>query len=118
MALQSKQAHPQRVAAPEAALTADGYCRVHLHPLRFPRAHRVDWLSRVLYEGSDFVAVNKPWGVQVTDRVDNVLESVVHCVAAVRSLPALPRTSFRLLMPGRLFSLYRLPCGHVLLLHR
>ena len=73
-----------RVTDAAAAVERNGFFRVHLHPKRFPRAHDVDWRARVLADTPEFVAVNKPWGVQVTSRVDNSLESVAACTSKVR----------------------------------
>jgi hypothetical protein len=72
-------------------VTPAGFFRVHLHPKRFPRAIAVDWHTRILANTEDYVAVNKPWGVQVPHRVDNVKESLVACVTKVLLLRALPR---------------------------
>jgi hypothetical protein len=71
------------MASANTEVAKHGYFRVHFHPKRFPRAYAVDWKSRILMDTDDFVAVSKPWGVQVTHRVDNIRESVVACVSQV-----------------------------------
>jgi hypothetical protein len=81
--LQSVTHHPQRLTDSLAELHEGGYCRVHLHPKRAARAYDIDWKRRILAETNEYVAVNKPWGVQMTHRVDNVRESVVACVTQV-----------------------------------
>lgn len=83
--VQPKLRHPQRLADAEAAVTPAGFFRVHLHPRRFPQAHGVDWRARIVAETDEYVAVNKPWGVQVPHRVDNIKESLVTCITEVRS---------------------------------
>lgn len=75
---------PTRVTDADTPVERNGFFRVHLQPKRFPRAYDVDWRARILADAPDFVAVNKPWGVQVTSRVDNSLESVVACAGEVR----------------------------------
>jgi hypothetical protein len=83
--LQPKLQHLQRLSSATAQVHEYGLCRVHLHPKRFPRAHVVDWRARILMDTEHFVAVNKPWGVQITHRVDNVRESLTACVTQVRT---------------------------------
>jgi hypothetical protein len=40
--------------------------QVHVHPKRFPAAYSVDWRQRVVADGSEYVVVDKPAGVQVS----------------------------------------------------
>ena len=82
-AMQPKLRHPQRLTDAAARVTPAGYFRVHLHPRRFPQVYSVNWKARILAETDSYVAVNKPWGVQVPHRVDNVRESLVACITAV-----------------------------------
>lgn len=65
-----------------------GYFRVHLHPKRFPAAHRGDWPARIVRDAAAWVAVNKPPGLQVPPTVDNVRESLLACVEQVRRHPS------------------------------
>ena len=53
------------------------YCRVHVHPKRFPAFYRHDWHPRLILENAHCVVVNKPPGCQVPPRVDNQLECLV-----------------------------------------
>lgn len=86
---QTKLQTPRRIFDGEQCVTAGSYFRVHLHPKRFPRARRVRWRERILFDAPGCVVVDKPWGVQVTHRVDNVRESLVGCLTQVRAAPAL-----------------------------
>lgn len=70
----------------DVAVTAHGYARIHLHPKRFPAAYSVDWRTRIIHETDQYVAVNKPAGIQVPPTVDNVTESLMACVAKVRDV--------------------------------
>jgi hypothetical protein len=58
--------HPSRLLG-DITVTAGCYVRVHVHPKRFPAAHSVDWKQRIVYNGPELVAVDKPPGVQVGD---------------------------------------------------
>ena len=73
---------PRRVRDPDLLLTPGAYCRVHVHPKRFPAAAAVDWRARLIASSEDFVAVDKPPGVNVSMTVDNAVECVAQCVAA------------------------------------
>ena len=53
------------------------YVRVHCHPKRFPRALQVNWKEHVLHEAASFLAIDKPWGVNVAPTVDNLHECVL-----------------------------------------
>jgi 23S rRNA-/tRNA-specific pseudouridylate synthase len=83
--MQTKLQTPQRIFDSEHLVIKGSYFRVHLHPKRFPQAHVADWQRRILLDAEAYVIVNKPWGVQVIHRVDNVKESVVACVTRVRN---------------------------------
>jgi len=52
---------PLRAAAPALLL------RVHVHPKRFPAAYSVDWQQRIIAENHEYVVVDKPPGVQVSE---------------------------------------------------
>ncbi|MEW5310609.1 MAG: hypothetical protein WDW38_002391 [Sanguina aurantia] len=72
---------PRRVS--EDVHVAGGYLRIHVHPVRFPAVYKADWARRIIVEEGGFVVVNKPAGVQVVPRVDNVRESLLACVEKV-----------------------------------
>jgi len=82
--LQPKLQQPRRLFDPAEEVSCTGLFRIHWHPKRSPQAHAVVWRDRIITDTDDFVVVSKPWGVQVTHRVDNVLESLVACVGRVR----------------------------------
>eukprot|EP00892_Ulva_mutabilis_P009862 jgi/Ulvmu1/7248/UM035_0035.1 len=75
-----KLQQPRRMFDPLDKVSDTGFFRIHWHPKRSPQAHAVRWRDRIVAEEAEFVVVSKPWGVQVTHRVDNVLESLVACV--------------------------------------
>lgn len=69
------------------------YVRVHLVPKRFHLFYDVDWASRVVAQGDDFIVMDKPGGLPVPPTVDNAVENVLsgaacgalgasHCEAA------------------------------------
>jgi 23S rRNA-/tRNA-specific pseudouridylate synthase len=60
----------------EMLLGGGEYLRVHSQPKRFPLAASTDWPSRIVFDGPDFVVVNKPAGVPSVSTNDNVLENV------------------------------------------
>ena len=68
--------YPRRVQQ-NAILHQHDYCRVHVHPKRFPAFYRHDWRRRLILENAHCVVVNKPPGCQVPPRVDNQLECLV-----------------------------------------
>lgn len=70
---------PRRVSAQDV-VHRYAYCRVHVHPKRFPAYYRHDWSQRVVYENAHCVVVNKPPGCQVPPRVDNVLECLTRWI--------------------------------------
>lgn len=84
--MQPKLRQPRRIFDPAEEVSCTGFFRIHWHPKRFPQAHAVRWRDRVIADMDDFVVVSKPWGVQVTHRVDNVLESLVACMGRVRRI--------------------------------
>lgn len=61
-----------------SSVTATRSLTLHTH---LPQA---DWARRIIVEEGGFVVVNKPAGVQVVPRVDNVRESLLACVEKVR----------------------------------
>ena len=77
-----RELRPQRVRCPDALLADGGYCRVHVHPKRFPAAHAVDWAARIVAKGTGWVVVDKPMGINVGPTVDNAVECVAQCVAS------------------------------------
>lgn len=79
--VQSSLATPRRVA--EDTHLPGGYLRVHLHPKRFPAAHATAWRTRIIRDEPEFVAVNKPSGIQVPPTVDNWRESLLACTEQV-----------------------------------
>lgn len=115
----------------DIAIHQNGYCRVHVHPRRFPLAYAVDWRERIIAEGDAFLVLNKPPGVQVTPTVDNCLESclrlgakaigreeplhITHrldtCTEGVlitaKTKEFVQRFNASLLMPGALQKIYR-----------
>jgi hypothetical protein len=56
--------HPKRILR-DQAVAAGGYVRVHVHPKRFPAAHRCDWRAAILADMQEYVVVDKLPGVQV-----------------------------------------------------
>ena len=77
---------PKRVRDPDQRVRPGSYCRVHVHPKRFPEARAVDWRARVVALGEDWVVVDKPPGVSVNPTVDNAAECAAALVArALRS---------------------------------
>ena len=71
----------KRVRDPDQEVRPGSYCRVHVHPKRFPEARAVDWLARVVDSGEDWVVVDKPPGVSVNPTVDNAAECASALVA-------------------------------------
>ena len=72
---------PKRVRNPDQEVLPGSYCRVHVHPKRFPAADAVDWRARVVAHGEDWVVVDKPPGVSVNPTVDNAVECAAALVA-------------------------------------
>ena len=72
---------PKRVRDPDQEVRPGSYCRVHVHPKRFPEARAVDWSARVIEHGEDWVVVDKPPGVSVNPTVDNAVECAAVLVA-------------------------------------
>jgi hypothetical protein len=68
MSVQPKNHHPKRLFDADMQVSKTGFFRVHVEPKRFPQALTIDWHSRIIADGADFVVVSKPWGVQVTHR--------------------------------------------------
>jgi hypothetical protein len=68
------------VLLPAAAAALD---QVHVHPKRFPAAYSVDWRQCVLADRPEYVVVDKPAGVQVS----NMRTFRHHMCAAGRTLP-------------------------------
>lgn len=64
---------------PEDTLHEGTYLRVHPSPKRFPCCDAADWRARVLYEGSDFIVVNKPSGCPVMAHESNDWDTVAAC---------------------------------------
>lgn len=83
---------PRRVRDPDLLLAPGAYCRVHVHPKRFPAAAAADWRARLIASTEDFVAVDKPPGVNVGMTVDNAVECVAQCVAAAMRADTPPTT--------------------------
>jgi 23S rRNA-/tRNA-specific pseudouridylate synthase len=72
---------PKRVRDPDLCLPSGSYCRVHVHPKRFPGIDAVDWRARVVASGEDWVVVDKPPGFSVNPTVDNAVECAAAFVA-------------------------------------
>ncbi|KAI8110241.1 hypothetical protein M9435_001920 [Picochlorum sp. BPE23] len=53
------------------------YVRVHLVPKRFNLFYEVDWASRVVAQGDDYIVMDKPGGLPVPPTVDNAVENVL-----------------------------------------
>lgn len=53
------------------------YVRVHLVPKRFNLFYVVDWASRVVAQGDDYIVMDKPGGLPVPPTVDNAVENVL-----------------------------------------
>ena len=87
--VQPKNHHLKRLFDEHMRVSRTGFFRVHVAPKRFPQALEIDWQSRIIADTPDFVVVSKPWGVQVTHRVDNVQESLIACVSRVWGPPFL-----------------------------
>lgn len=85
-----------RVTSGSAWLPEGAYLRVHTEHRTFPAAGRVDWRSRVLYDGPHFVVADKPAGVQAVATVDNTAECVTACVAAALGIETPLRAAHRL----------------------
>lgn len=56
------------------------YLRIHTDPRFYPEAHSVDWKKRILYNGSDYVVLNKPRGVPCHATAANYYENVIECL--------------------------------------
>lgn len=57
------------------------YLRIHPNPRRFA-VHNCQWSQRVVFEGSDFLIVNKPAGIPSIATVDNSEENTVCALEA------------------------------------
>ena len=78
---------------PDDVLSGGGYCRVHVHPKRFPAALSTDWRRRVVAVGDGWVVVDKPMGVNVGPTVDNAVECVAQCVASALTSESTPESA-------------------------
>ena len=61
-------------------LQANDYLRVHHEPKRFP-ADKIDWKSTILFENSDMLVIDKPYGMPVHATLDNAQENVIHQIS-------------------------------------
>ena len=58
-----------------SSISAGDYLRVHMKPRRFPTTE-TNWKSRIVFENSDFIVVNKTSGIPVHASVDNIQENL------------------------------------------
>ena len=73
---------PVTQVAEELSLRPGDYLRVHQEPRRF-RADDINWRSRILFENSEFVVINKPKGIPTHASVDNWKENCVFQIQKV-----------------------------------
>lgn len=85
-----RELRPKRVTDENLFCEKGSYLRVHVHPKRGPETNSIDWRSRVLGQGTDWVVVDKPPGFSVNPTVDNAVECAAFQVA--RALIETPET--------------------------
>ena len=76
----------RRVYDPHEVLEPGTYLRIHVSPKRFAAAHTRDaaeYRRRIIHEDDCYVVVDKPSGVQVVSRVDNVCENLSYVYGAL-----------------------------------
>jgi 23S rRNA-/tRNA-specific pseudouridylate synthase len=74
--LQTRLSSPRRLTTDEL-IPAHSYLRVHFTPKRFPAFHHIDWPSRIIAHGHDYVVLDKPYGIPSCHTKDNILESAL-----------------------------------------
>lgn len=82
---------PVRMSA-DAPVSAGAYIRVHTVQRTFPEIHNIDWVSRIITHGSEFLVVNKPSGVQCMPTVDNSQDCLTTAVQRALRLETLLNT--------------------------
>lgn len=58
----------------------DDYIRIHTNPRRYPIAHEIDWMKRIMAETEHFLVINKPGGVPSHAIMENLHENVIECM--------------------------------------
>jgi 23S rRNA pseudouridine1911/1915/1917 synthase len=71
----------------DVLINADQTIRVHTKPRRFFCDY--EWSSRIVFESTDFIVLNKPSGVPSHPSVDNLLDNSLHQVSLFLKTPLL-----------------------------
>ncbi|MDZ4660473.1 MAG: RluA family pseudouridine synthase [Pseudomonadota bacterium] len=69
-------------------LNPNDYLRIHHEPKRFP-ADKIEWKNTVIFENSELLVIDKPYGIPVHATLDNNQENVLHCLSEVLKSPLL-----------------------------
>lgn len=70
----------------DANVKSGDYLRVHHPPKRYT-INDIDWQSRVVFENSDFLILNKPAGIPTHATLDNYSENVMVCLEKLYQQP-------------------------------